>query len=378
MTTNNNKILFANQLRGVAAFLVLISHWFGVYWGMREAVSYYTASPVHGGVNPFAYELVSFNPNFGLGPFGVSIFFLISGFVIPISLEKNSVPNFLIMRLFRIFPTYWISLCVGLLFVYGSSQFWGQALYWNAKLLVTNMLLINDLFLLPSVDLVNWTLAVELKFYLVVACLSPAIRQGKVLPLFIFSASILILNWCLNSTLCAVAPTDFVSVFRMLASEFVYVQFMLVGLFFYYAYQQKISNKKFILYVFLQLTLFSLTWLNSSIRDQFPVVTLIYLYGFALFSLAYFFRKKFRQSTVINLLADISFPLYLVHSLAGYVMIKILMSYGCSFYVSVFLAASVVGIIAYAIHRCVEMPTNSVGKTISKFRTSRIKVNKSC
>ncbi|MFZ6770615.1 acyltransferase family protein [Undibacterium sp. Di26W] len=373
MTTNNNKVLFAHQLRGLAALLVLVSHWFGVYWGMREAVSYYTSSPVHGGANPLAYELVSFNPNFGLGPFGVSIFFLISGFVIPISLEKNSAFNFLIMRFFRIFPTYWISLSIGLLFVYGSSQFWGQALYWNTKILVSNMLLINDLLLLPGVDLVNWTLAMELKFYLVVACLSPVIKRGKVFPLFIFSTSVLILNWCLNSLPHVLPGNEFVAVARMLASEFVYVQFMLVGLFFYYAYQQKISNRELIFYVLLQLLLFSLTWRNSSIRDEFPVVTLIYWYGLALFAVAYFFRNKFRQHAAINWLADISFPLYLLHSLAGYVMIKIGMSYGFSFYVAVLLAALVVGLFAYAIHRLVEIPTNAFGKTLSNLRASRLK-----
>ncbi|MFZ6741876.1 hypothetical protein ACO0LC_01440 [Undibacterium sp. JH2W] len=70
MSSDKNKILFAHQLRGMAAVLVLVSHWFGVYWGMREAVSYYTASPVHAGASPLVYDIMSYYPNFGLGPLG--------------------------------------------------------------------------------------------------------------------------------------------------------------------------------------------------------------------------------------------------------------------------------------------------------------------
>ncbi|MDP1978451.1 acyltransferase [Undibacterium sp.] len=366
MSTEKNKILFAHQLRGLAAFLVLISHWFGVYWGMRETVSYYTASPIHSGVNPLAYDIVSVNPNFGLGPFGVAIFFLISGFVIPLSLEKNSSLKFLIMRFFRIFPTYWISLAIGLLFVYCSSQFWGVPLFWNTKILATNIFLVNDFFLLPSVDLVNWTLAVELKFYLVAACLSTSIRSGKVLPVFIFSTAILMLNWFLNRSHDTSDISAFLSILKMLASGFVYVQFMLIGLFYYYSYQQRISNNKLIFYVLIQLMIFSWTWSLSSMKNQFPVVPMIYFYGLALFSFAYIFRHKFRKNRLLDLTADISFPLYLVHSLVGYVMIKILMSFACSFYLSVSLTILVVAALAYAIHIFIEKPTNFLGKRVSK------------
>ncbi|MFZ6741877.1 acyltransferase family protein [Undibacterium sp. JH2W] len=306
-----------------------------------------------------------------LGLWGVSIFFLISGFVIPLSLEKNASSKFLTMRFFRIYPTYWMSLSIGLLFVYFSSQFWGVPVFWNAKILASNILLINDFFLLPSVDLVNWTLVVELKFYLVAACLSPVIRQGKVLPFFIFSLTILMLNWCLNSLHTTPDSAAFLSVLKMLVSGFVYVQFMLIGLFFYYAYQQKIPNQKLVFCALLQLMIFAMTWSCSSIQDQFPIVTKIYFFGFVLFSLAYVFRNTFRKNRLFDFLADISFPLYLVHSLAGYVMIKILMSYACSFYLSVLLALFVVTALAYAIHIFVEMPTNSFGKTIVHYGMSK-------
>ncbi len=49
---------------------------------------------------------------------GVAIFFLISGFLIPISIEKYTVTTFLKKRFFRLYPTYFIVCIVNLFFVF--------------------------------------------------------------------------------------------------------------------------------------------------------------------------------------------------------------------------------------------------------------------
>ena len=103
-----NKFLFANQLRGIAVLAVLLSHWFGVFWGMPELVGRYTSSEMVQGPTSVAFNIVSSFAYFNFGSFGVSIFFLISGFVIPFSLEKLNARSFLVARFFRIFPLLWI------------------------------------------------------------------------------------------------------------------------------------------------------------------------------------------------------------------------------------------------------------------------------
>ncbi|MCQ4062259.1 acyltransferase, partial [Klebsiella pneumoniae] len=45
-------------------------------------------------------------PQFNWGAFGVALFFLISGFVIPFSFVKATWLSFLVGRFFRIFPLY--------------------------------------------------------------------------------------------------------------------------------------------------------------------------------------------------------------------------------------------------------------------------------
>ena len=56
--------------------------------------------------------------DFGLpyfwGYFGVALFFLISGFVIPLSVAKLSRSGFMVARIFRIWPTYLIGLAIAI------------------------------------------------------------------------------------------------------------------------------------------------------------------------------------------------------------------------------------------------------------------------
>ena len=87
----NNKVIFANNLRGIAAILVLISHFLGVFVSnpnaVHELLHIDQISHSHNGLN-LLFEIVNFNPVINYGHFGVALFFLISGFVIPFSLTK--------------------------------------------------------------------------------------------------------------------------------------------------------------------------------------------------------------------------------------------------------------------------------------------------
>jgi peptidoglycan/LPS O-acetylase OafA/YrhL len=106
-----------------------------------------------------------------LGKYGVLLFFLVSGYVIPMSLERHgSLRRFWIGRLCRIYPAYLATIgVVAVLVVTG-------LLSWQASLraeTVTGVLahatMTPDLLGLRGVVRVFWTLAYEMTFYLVVA-----------------------------------------------------------------------------------------------------------------------------------------------------------------------------------------------------------------
>ena len=96
----SQKIGFANSLRGIAALSVVTGHYLGTFWKITDAVAGLTGivrSPV---VPPVFAEFVVSSP-VNLGAFGVALFFLISGFVIPLSFQYYGRLDFIVARFFE-------------------------------------------------------------------------------------------------------------------------------------------------------------------------------------------------------------------------------------------------------------------------------------
>ena len=94
------RLRYIDALRGIAAVLVLWLH---------VANSYRAMSPQ---TEAHARWLNDFISQIDIGRIGVVVFFLISGFVIPFSIKPASaapVAGFVIRRVFRIYPAYWLS-----------------------------------------------------------------------------------------------------------------------------------------------------------------------------------------------------------------------------------------------------------------------------
>ena len=166
------KIEFAQQLRAIAALAVVINHYWGVYFlnGFRPLVgipaSFVPEQPAftHHVMYPGAAQFL-------YGHFGVGLFFLISGFVISISLKSLSPGVFLVRRFFRIYPVYWFSMLISVLMYFICSWYWNTPLPGNISLgyLLKAMPLVHSAAGIPTIDFVNWSLAVEIKFYVLFA-----------------------------------------------------------------------------------------------------------------------------------------------------------------------------------------------------------------
>ncbi len=115
------KVVFADQLRGLAALLVVLSHMFNVYPFAQGIVSATAAVPPV--QTPLLWISLAVTQSWiNFGPFGVGLFFLVSGFVIPFSLRRHGRGTFLLARALRIYPTYWAALAVGCLMVAASAR----------------------------------------------------------------------------------------------------------------------------------------------------------------------------------------------------------------------------------------------------------------
>jgi len=98
------------------------------------------------------------------GWLGVELFFLISGFVICMSSWGRRVGDFAASRVVRLYPAYWPAVLVSaaILGIFG-----GREISWPQT--AANLTMLQNPLGVPDVDPSYWTLAVELRFYLLFA-----------------------------------------------------------------------------------------------------------------------------------------------------------------------------------------------------------------
>ena len=118
-----------------------------------------------GDIGGIAKTLVSYDHYLDSGRFGVNLFFIVSGWVIPYSLlgrDGGRTASFVINRAFRLYPMYWIAITLVLLST-GSGGTGYEALF--------NYTLLHRFFGISDVLGLAWTLQVELFFYFLTASL---------------------------------------------------------------------------------------------------------------------------------------------------------------------------------------------------------------
>ncbi len=351
-----HRLVFAQQLRAVAVASVVLSHLVGVFWAMPGVVSDLTYRPHVPGPPP-SFVWWIFWPHWQPGPFGVALFFLISGLVIPISLERRSAGAFLLARLFRVLP---VAICGQLLGLVGAHLLAGRTgLGWPpAGTVLANLLLVYDWFGLPSLDTVNWSLCVELKFYLLAAAAAPLIRRRQVAVVPALGVV------CLLLAVLAGLPRLQGPVARMAGGDAVYLSFMSLGILFYFRLRG-LSLPRFAAVLAACGALVCLVWRAGPLRDQFPVVTWSYGEALALFGLAYALRRLARPVWPLDRLADISYPVYMAHSVLGYALIQFAMLAAHLSYRSALLVAlAAVVAVATAMHVTVELPGMQLGRLL--------------
>jgi len=146
----SKRIEFLDVLRGFAAFIVLCQH-------SVECVSV------------FFTQWTAKYMNFG--EVGVVIFFIISGFIIPVSLEKyNSLSRFWMGRILRLWPAYIASLVLVIVLngfkvlrVNQLPEFYHSH---HVLFMLGNMSMFAEYLRIPNAIGAYWTLSLELIFYI--------------------------------------------------------------------------------------------------------------------------------------------------------------------------------------------------------------------
>lgn len=138
---------------------------------------------------------------------------------------------------------------------------------------------------------------------------------------------------------------------------------MFIGVVFNYLYRQIIAPDRAYLYIGGLFALFCIHWWMGPYSGSLGVA---WSYAFALltFSFAYSFPHFFGRNTVFNFFADISYPLYVIHGIAGYVALRIMLDLGFKAWISLLVTTSAAVLLAWLLHVLVEQPFRKFGKYI--------------
>lgn len=305
----NERYTELDALRGIAAMLVVLFHF---SWGRPE--------------NHF---------EFSVGNTGVDLFFIISGFVIFMSLEKaSSLREFAGNRFARLYPAYWA--CV--ILTYTLMQIYYQfnvidyeKVHWRQ--LLANLTMFQHYIGMPDIDGPYWTLLVELNFYILMGLLYK-LRLLRYIEILGTGASLVFVFLSYN-----IGYPSIKFLFSILPVMH-YFPLFFMGMLCYKIYNGQ-GSKPVILTLILVCTLSQCLMFESTGRGIFLKQS-TYFYAMLTYTLVFvilaFQKLKFLRIKPLLFVGKVSYPLYLTHQ---FVCLNLLFPcfadrLGINFYLSAF------------------------------------------
>ncbi|MBB6610919.1 acyltransferase [Pontibacter sp. Tf4] len=328
------RLLFLDSLRGLAALAVVYFHYTSVYrhlYGHSFSEHY----------------------DFDFGLYGVEFFFMISGFVIFLTLSRiSSARDFLFNRAVRLYPAY----IVCLLLTFGCVQYFGlEGLETSFSDMLVNLTMFQKAVGVPDVDGVYWSLFSEWMFYLLMVTLFVFRKLDKMLWV---GAAWLVLN---------VINMHFVHLgYAARLLNLYHGVFFYSGILFYMLYTG--TGRRTIVQLHLAAA-FVVALSLFALEGWADMIVAALLYG--VFYLGINGRLEFLVNRPLLFLGSISYALYLFHQYIGFIIINQTKAYfGDS--VLVIVPPLVVSIVcAYLITQYIEQPAVKFLKSKYKHFTTR-------
>lgn len=324
------RLVILDYLRGLAALSVVVFHLF--YKGPTEG--WMKVQPL-----PIVSDIA------GYGYLGVNLFFLISGFVIALSVEGTTFRRFATARLTRLLPASTICATLTtllLVFVEGPS-----------KVLISNWLatltLVPAWFGQPGVDAVYWSLRIEVQFYLAVALLLLLQKKDK--------APVVIALWLLFSLVNLFLPIWRLDFLLCLS----WAPYLCAGVLFH-AWHARVVNLKIAVGLVACLFLALSYAFNSAVKDgyEIPSVTCFIVFLMFIIFAGFCVKKMAPESTKASqFFGSTTYPLYLFHQVIGYAIFNFLftkISFSVAKYILPLLILFGLMATAHLIHLALEKP----------------------
>jgi peptidoglycan/LPS O-acetylase OafA/YrhL len=357
-TKNKNRFAYLDVLRGGAALAVCIQHMFGYI--------YSTADKLHPLYSMTRFIVVD-SVNWGL--FGVILFFLVSGFIIPNSLKKGTqLRHFFISRVFRLYPAYWLVLVL----IFSTASYLGHTQpHYSYGQLMANVTMMPKLFGASEMSGIFWTLFVEIVFYVCCVVLFKFnwLNKSLNIGLIVIGLNLLTpISIVLNKFFQFNIPIQFI---------FFHLSFLFAGNLLRLAYVEGIQLAKYFSQIFIFLLMITVPISTGLLFDVpeaskkgfivFNAWSVVNAYILAIVTFIYAIHFKNFNNKFMLELGEISYSLYLFHMLCFMVVMKFIPP--DNWLNSIFfmiISASLAYFVAKIVFKYIENPSILVGKNMIK------------
>ncbi len=363
--TADGRVWFAQAVRGPACLLVIAAHFGQLFLTDQPTVGAVALFPPLAGLPrpPWARatELLT-DHSISLGHIGVFLFFLVSGFVIPFSLRDGRLGRFLVRRFFRLYPTLWACLGITVLTLVAHLRSLGYVLPYDTRAVAANALLVSPYAGARWIEPVFWTLAVEELFYVVAALVAWRRRldDGRVIAGLAAGLTAL--------ALVAGPAQRPSSVLFWLAFNGTFLLFILVGLVFHQVFQGRWPPGRGLAGGTGLLVAFTVAMLRGPVSPSARVYLTSSAIALVAFGGLYLGRRRLPYWRPLDMLSNVSYPLYLVHAVAGYVVMRVVFVRTGNYYAAATVAVVGAVAVACAVHGLVERPSIAVGRRLARRR----------
>lgn len=314
---SKRQINFIVFLRAMAAMLVVYCHLAvaypldnGIQWNIILLIQKYVDKPLN---------IIG---NFGF--FAVCLFFLISGFITIYIIQKESIKEYVIKKIFRILPplflTYFILwIIVKMLNIIEYNTFWSniKGMEWIQGATLIRYFIWDGIGGEP-INAPTWTLFVEVVFYFICFILFNVIKSKPkvaITYMIIFQIVNLLIGFHFNN------------LFYVLR-WFSYVSIIIFGVILYYLYSSQISLKEYALFSIINyiIMITNIIFFDNNHYVEFSYGT-SFLYAYLIFIIFLLLNDKIRINKIIKQIAMMSYSLYLIHVPFGNMILNFIYKY---------------------------------------------------
>lgn len=280
--------------------------------------------------------------------YGVQFFFMISGYVISLSMENRTPGQFLASRALRLYPVYWFAVSVTHITML---MFHPPGWILDTPDFLFNYTMLQSFFGIGDVDGVYWTLAIELNCYLLVF-LFMLVTKGRHYRLFL-------VLWTLS---CVAAPHILPVRFHLLMFE--WSLYFVAGAFFYLIHKKQHkgvwTEYLMLALIYAQMltilpkyiAIFNGIYQQDTGLLQAALIILAFFMLFFVLTKGWLDKLNYRW---FGYLGALTYPLYLLHQNIGYAIIQRLFPAETSYLILLLFLGGLLAA-AYAVHKWIEVP----------------------